>query len=331
MITLAIETSCDDTSVALLENRRVLCNLVSSQIVNPKFTGIVPELAARAHQANLLPVVRSAMERADVRKNQIDLVAATAGPGLLGSLLVGLNFAKALAYGMGVPFIGVNHIEAHMLAAFVEHSNMRFPFVALIVSGGHTMLVHARALGQYEVLGETLDDAAGECYDKVARILGLLKDGQVMGGPVIDRLSQKGDGRMIAFPRPMLKEAGLDFSFSGLKTAVMNFVSQREVSDQADVAASFQEAVVDVLVGKCARALGVTGVPRLVVCGGVAANRRLRERLHGLPQEVFIPSAEYCTDNAAMVAIAGRMHADQGETSALSVRPFAKWERVTQK
>jgi N6-L-threonylcarbamoyladenine synthase len=329
-IVLAVETSCDDTSVAVLRGSQILSNIVSSQAHGLSFGGIVPELASRAHQTNILPVAREALRAADVNKDQISLVAATYGPGLVGSLLVGLNFAKGLAYGMDIPFVGVNHIEAHMFAPFLEFSEFEFPFVALTVSGGHTILVHARALGDYTILGETQDDAAGECFDKVARLLNLRpEDGSVMAGPVIDARARSGDAQKIKFPRPMIRSGDFHFSFSGLKTSVLNHIRKYDHPLQDgeinDVCASFQEAVVDVLVEKTIAAC--TGLPcrTMILSGGVAANTRLRARLKSetdtLGIRLYIPSSKYCTDNAAMIGMTGYLHYRRGERSPLDLAP----------
>jgi len=272
--------------------------------------------------------------------SDIDLVAATQGPGLVGSLLVGLNFAKAFAYGLERPLIGVNHIEAHMIAALLDRPDWTWPFVALIVSGGHTLLVDSRSLHSHLILGRTVDDAAGECFDKVARVLGLLSgDGSVMGGPVIDQFAKAGDATRFAFPRPMLKDDGFNFSFSGLKTAMQNFVAKHGLreEDKEDVCAGFQEAVVDVLCQKSIRACVELGVKRLAVCGGVASNGRLRERIHSaaLPHhiDVAIPPSKYCTDNAAMIGLTGLLHFEAHGPSKLDIKPFASLDapEVTQK
>lgn len=325
MTILGIETSCDDTSVAVLSDAAVLSSLVSSQVGGRHFGGIVPELAARAHQANLLPVVRAALEESGVTKEQIDLVCVTSGPGLIGSLMVGVQFAKGLAFSIGVPLMGVHHMEAHFLAAFIGDDRLEFPFIALIVSGGHTLLVKAEALGIYDVLGETRDDAAGECFDKVARVIGLEpQPGSLMAGPVIDRLAVAGDRQFVNFPRPMLRSDDLNFSFSGLKTAVINCVNQepkttRSVAYVSHICASFQEAVVDVLTEKSMKACRQHGIHRLVLCGGVAANSRLRERMEGMARDsdiaLFIPPKPYCTDNAAMIAWTGWLYHQNGEES----------------
>ncbi len=324
MITLAIETSCDDTAAAVLNDDKILSNVVSSQIEGLSFGGIVPELASRSHMTQLLPVVQNALEKAEINKRELDLVAVTHAPGLIGSLLVGVNFAKAMAFGLHIPVIGVHHIEAHMLAAFIESPQLTFPFIALIVSGGHTQLTLAKALGEYQILGETADDAAGECYDKVARILNLSSDGNsIMAGPVIDKLAQMGNPDFFSFPRPMIKSNDFHFSFSGLKTAVLNFVQKenRTFSEQeiSDICASFQEAVSDVLSEKTIRACRNLGISNVVLCGGVAANSRLRsvlkEKCRSFQIELSIPSPKYCTDNAAMIGITGYKKYSAGSRS----------------
>ncbi|HMW32920.1 MAG TPA: tRNA (adenosine(37)-N6)-threonylcarbamoyltransferase complex transferase subunit TsaD [bacterium] len=332
LITLAIETSCDDTSAAVLRGSSVLSNIVSSQIDGLRFGGIVPELASRAHQANIVPVIRAALSAAYITPDDIGLIAVTKGPGLIGSLLVGVNFAKAMAFGLQKPLVGVNHIEAHVLASFLEKDKPVFPFIALIVSGGHTLLVEAQNPGQYRILGETVDDAAGECFDKTARLLGLTPvEGALMAGPVIDRLASQGNPKAIAFPRPMLQSGDLNFSFSGLKTSVLHFVQkQNQPLAQnllADACASFQEAAVDVLVGKTRAALKTTGICQCVLSGGVAANSRLRARLTEVCAQdgvqLFMPARQYCTDNAAMIGITGLMHYRMGRTDNLGLSPKA--------
>jgi N6-L-threonylcarbamoyladenine synthase len=302
---LGIETSCDETAAAVVEGgHRVRSSVVSSQVdIHARFGGVVPEIASRAHVDLLTPVIAEALVEAGVDGPDLDAVAATCGPGLVGSLLVGVSTAKALALVWDVPFVAVNHLEAHLYAALVEDPSLELPVVVLLVSGGHTMLISMEGHGRYRLLGNTLDDAAGEAFDKVARYLGL----GYPGGPAIDRIAMEGDPDAIAFPRAMYGE-GLDFSFSGLKTAVINHVRKNPDVSTADVAASFQEAVVDVLVTKARRAAQQVGAKGLVLGGGVAANSLLRERflsacvedgVHG-----FLPSRSMCTDNAAMVAAA---------------------------
>ncbi|MDP9402448.1 MAG: tRNA (adenosine(37)-N6)-threonylcarbamoyltransferase complex transferase subunit TsaD [Actinomycetota bacterium] len=303
---LGIETSCDETAAAVVvDGQHALSSVVSSQVdLHARFGGVVPELASRAHLELLPPVVAEAMVEAGLDGDGVDAVAATVGPGLIGSLLVGLSAAKAMAMVWGVPFVGVNHLEAHLYAAFLEEPDLEPPLLVLLASGAHTMVAHMAGHGDYEVLGTTLDDAAGEAYDKVARFLGL----GYPGGPAIDRLAMEGDPTAIAFPRGMAGE-GYDFSFSGLKTSVITYVRKHPDVAVADVAASFQEAVVDVLVSKARAAAAAVGAKGLVLAGGVAANSSLRERVldaciaDGL--RAFLPSRSLCTDNAAMVAAAG--------------------------
>ena len=303
---LGIETSCDETAAAVVvDGHQVLSSVVSSQVdLHAAFGGVVPELASRAHVELLTPVVAEALVEAGIDGDGVGAVAATVGPGLVGSLLVGLSAAKALALVWGVPFVGVNHLEAHIYAAFLEEPDLEPPLVVLIVSGGHTLLVSMEGHGRYRLLGSTIDDAAGEAYDKVARFLGL----GYPGGPAIDRLAMQGDPKAVEFPRGLLRE-GYDFSFSGIKTSVVTYVRKHPDVPVADVAASFQEAVVDVLVTKAQRAAAEVGATGIVLGGGVAANTRLRERVldaciaDGL--RGFLPSRELCTDNAAMVAAAG--------------------------
>ena len=306
MVVLGIETSCDETAAACVRGGTdVLSSVVSSQVdLHARYGGVVPEIASRAHNELIIPVTARALVEAGVDGSRIDAVAATTGPGLIGALLVGVSAAKALALTWGVPFISVNHLEAHLYAAFLEDPELSFPLVVLLVSGGHTMLVCMEDHGRYRLLGSTLDDAAGEAFDKVARFLGL----GYPGGPAIDHEAMSGDPEAIDFPRSMI-DTGLDFSFSGLKTAVVNHVRKHPDVSTADVAASFQAAVVDVLVTKARRAAKEVGATALALGGGVAANSLLREQflgacatdgLHG-----FLPSRSMCTDNAAMIASAG--------------------------
>ena len=303
---LGIETSCDETAAAVVvDGELVLSSVVSSQVdLHARYGGVVPEIASRAHVELLMPVVAQAMVEAGIDEREIDAVAATVGPGLIGSLLVGVSAAKALALVWDVPFVAVNHLEAHLYAAFLEEPDLPLPLVVLLVSGGHTQLVLMEGHGRYRVLGTTLDDAAGEAFDKVARYLGL----GYPGGPAIDRLAMEGDPEAIEFPRAMIDD-GYDFSFSGLKTAVVNHVRKHPEASTADVAASFQAAVVDVLVTKAQRAAATVGANGLVIGGGVAANSLLRERILDACVDAglngFLPSRSMCTDNAAMVAAAG--------------------------
>jgi N6-L-threonylcarbamoyladenine synthase len=314
---LGIETSCDETAAALvMGGTDVASSVVSSQVdLHAQYGGVVPEVASRAHLETLNPIVARAIVEAAVPESRIDAVACTVGPGLIGALLVGVAAAKSFAQAWGVPFVGVNHHEAHLYSAFLEDPSLEFPLVVLLVSGGHTMLVEMRDHGQYRLLGRTIDDAAGEAFDKVARFLGL----GYPGGPAIDREAERGDPEAIAFPRAMMQE-GLDFSFSGLKTSVVNYVRKHPDVSTADVAASFQQAVVDVLVAKARRAAREVGAAGLVLGGGVAANSLLRERFLDACVDDgirgFLPSRSLCTDNAAMIAAAGwfRLRSD-GPTS----------------
>ncbi|MEN9793178.1 MAG: putative O-sialoglycoprotein endopeptidase [Actinomycetota bacterium] len=312
-VVLAIETSCDETAAAVvMGGTDVLSSVVSSQVdIHARFGGVVPEVASRAHIESLVPVVSAAVEQAGIDRTRIDVVAATAGPGLIGALLVGVSAAKGLSLAWDRPFVGVNHLEAHLYAGLLDDPSLAFPLVVLLVSGGHTLIVEMRGHGDYRVLGRTIDDAAGEAFDKVARWLDL----GYPGGPAIDRTARAGDRSAIAFPRAMLHD-GLDVSFSGLKTAVVNHVRRHPDVTAADVAASFQEAVVDVLCIKTLRAAAQVGARGIVLGGGVSANSRLREEMSargaeaGIP--VALPSREMCTDNAAMIGAAAwhRLAAD---------------------
>ncbi|HZX56885.1 MAG TPA: tRNA (adenosine(37)-N6)-threonylcarbamoyltransferase complex transferase subunit TsaD [Ilumatobacteraceae bacterium] len=305
-VVLGIETSCDETAAGLvMGGSDVLSSVVSTQVdLHAQYGGVVPEIASRAHLDLLNPVVARAIVEAGVEPDRIDAVACTIGPGLVGALLVGVSAAKALAMTWDVPFIGVNHMEAHLYAAFLEDQSLEMPLVVLLVSGGHTMLIEMRDHGSYRLLGQTIDDAAGEAFDKVARFLDL----GYPGGPAIEQEAKRGDPTAIAFPRALLND-GLDFSFSGLKTSVINYVRKNPDVSAADVAASFQEAVVDVLVLKARRAAAGVGARGLVLGGGVAANTALRLRSVAAGKEdsipVFLPSRAMCTDNAAMIAAAG--------------------------
>lgn len=318
-LVLGIETSCDDTSVAVLEDGRTLrAHLIAAQDVHRLYGGVVPELASRAHLQLLPRLVARALSEAGVAAGELTAVAVTRAPGLVGSLVVGVAFARAYGAALGIPVVGVNHIEAHLHAATLEHGDSPLPAVALVVSGGHTELVEVRGFGLYRWLGSTRDDAAGEAYDKVAKLLGL----GFPGGPVLDRLAERGNRMAFAFPRPMLNRADLDFSFSGLKTAVALVVGGLGPPPYAetllaDLAASFQAAVMDTLVGKTLRAVDQVGARALGVGGGVAANRELRARLaagceeRGIPLRV--PSSRLCADNAAMIALVGSWMLERGE------------------
>ncbi|MBI5475492.1 MAG: tRNA (adenosine(37)-N6)-threonylcarbamoyltransferase complex transferase subunit TsaD [Ignavibacteriales bacterium] len=323
MIILGIESSCDETSAAVLADGKLKSNIISSQLIHQQYGGIVPELASRAHQRLIVPVVEQALTVAQIKKEQLNAVAVTHGPGLMGALLVGMSFAKALAYGLKIPLIGINHMEAHMYSNFIDDPKPAFPFLCLIVSGGHTQLVYVREPLQHELLGETLDDAAGEAYDKVGKMLGL----GFPGGPVIDKLAKEGNPNFVKFPRSYLDPGKYDFSFSGIKTSVLYWLRDHGYRNNenikpipkqelADLCASFQAAVVDVLVRKTIQAARDLGVQDIAVAGGVSANSELRARLKSVSEEngfkLFIPAFEYCTDNGAMIAQLGAMKLENG-------------------
>jgi len=318
-ICLAIETSCDETSIAIVKDgTEVLSNIVSSQIdLHAEFGGVVPEVASRLHLETLAPILKQALDSANISEDQIDLVAATHGPGLIGALLVGVSAAKALAFAWDKPYIGVNHVEGHLFASFLESPELRAPFVILLVAGGHTQIVHVVDKGDYKILGSTIDDAAGEAFDKVARYMGL----GYPGGPIIDKLATKGDASAVKFPSG-LNNGSFDFSFSGLKTAVVNYVRANPDTSDADIVASFQEAVVDVLVKKTVAAAESVNVADICIGGGVAANTRLRKKLAEacLSKNInfVVPSKEYCTDNAAMIAAAAHWRFEKDGPSGLS-------------
>lgn len=322
---LGIETSCDDTAAAVLDGTGLRSSVISSQLVHAKYGGVVPELASRDHQRYVVPVVSEALQEAGISKEELGGIAVTYGPGLAGSLLVGLSFAKAMSLALRVPFIGVNHLEGHMYSVFLDEPAPRFPYLCLIVSGGHTQLVRVDEGFEHESLGHTRDDAAGEAFDKVAKLMGL----GYPGGPVIDRLAQDGDPSFHDFPRSNLP--GFDFSFSGLKTAVLYFLNQYNEQERSaflekhmvDVCASFQQAVIDMLMTTLRRAIRRTGLKRVAVVGGVSANQGLRKALASLSAddgiELFMPSMRFCTDNAAMIAITGYQKLVQRGPSPLTL------------
>jgi N6-L-threonylcarbamoyladenine synthase len=329
MKVLGIETSCDETAAAVYDGRAGLLGhcLYSQVSMHAQYGGVVPELASRDHVRRLLPLIESVLAEAGVQPGGIDGVAYTAGPGLAGALLVGGAVARSLALAWDRPALGVHHLEGHLLAPMLESDPPTFPFLALLVSGGHTLLAEVRGLGDYRIIGSSLDDAAGEAFDKTAKLLGL----PYPGGPALARLAEQGRPSGYRFPRPMLDRPGLDFSFSGLKTAVV--VATRGASlteqDRADVAREFQQAVVETLVAKCARAATRTGLSTLVVAGGVGANQHLRRELNALGARaglrILYPRPEFCTDNAAMIAYAGHCRLSAGEHDDLAIRAAARW------
>lgn len=329
MLLLGIETSCDETGVALYDSARgLLAHALHSQVkLHAEYGGVVPELASRDHVRKLLPLLQEIFRQAGVTSHAIEGVAYTRGPGLIGALLVGAAIGRGLAWGWGVPTIGVHHMEGHLLAPMLEPEPPEFPFVALLVSGGHSLLVEVKGIGQYRILGESVDDAAGEAFDKTAKLLGL----PYPGGPALARLAEQGDPRRFRFPRPMTDRPGCDFSFSGLKTAAINTWRGLEptAENRADVARAFEEAVVDTLAIKCRRALRATGLQRLVVAGGVGANQRLRERLRTLAAEldgrVYYPRLEFCTDNGAMIAYAGWRRLTAGLHDDATIEVLPRW------
>lgn len=329
MLVLGIESSCDDTAVAIFDSEHgLLAKSKYSQIeLHNEFGGVVPELASRDHSRKMVPLIRHTLSEANKSLSDLEAICYTSGPGLIGALLAGVSTGASLAYALGIPGLGVHHMEGHLLAPMLETEQPAFPFVALLVSGGHTLLVAVKGVGQYEVLGESLDDAAGEAFDKTAKLLGL----GYPGGPALAKLALQGTPDVYTFPRPMTNRPGLDFSFSGLKTFALNTWQQSKQTEQdkANIARAFEEAVVDTLYIKCKRALEQTGLNTLVVAGGVSANLSLRTRLADLMQAqkglVFYPGLEFCTDNAAMIAYAGCQRLLLGEQDGLEIRVRPRW------
>ncbi len=330
---LGIESSCDDTSAAVLKDRLILSNVIANQDIHKSYGGVVPELASRAHQQNIIPVVEVALQKAKIQKNQLNGIAFTRGPGLLGSLLVGTSFAKAFALGLNIPIIEVNHMKAHILAHFVEvkpdSPHPEFPFLCLTVSGGHTQIVKVNSPSDMEILGKTIDDAAGEAFDKAAKIMGL----PYPGGPEIDKLAKQGNPKAFSFPEPKIQ--GLNYSFSGLKTAFLYFLRDQLKLDaafieknKADIAASIQDTIIRVLLSKLRRAARETAISQVAIAGGVSANSSLRHQLQKMAEKenwrVFIPDFQFTTDNAAMIAMTGYFKYIENDFASQDVAPYAK-------
>ncbi|MCX6282144.1 MAG: tRNA (adenosine(37)-N6)-threonylcarbamoyltransferase complex transferase subunit TsaD [Bacteroidetes bacterium] len=331
---LGIESSCDDTAAAVIANDVILSNIAANQDIHASYGGVVPELASRAHQQNIIPVIHTALQRANIGKNQLSAVAYTRGPGLLGSLLVGASFSKAFSMGLGIPLIEVNHLQAHILAHFIRNENRSnpvpsFPFLCLTVSGGHTQIVIVKDHFDMHIIGQTIDDAAGETFDKAAKIMGL----PYPGGPEVDKLAKEGDQSRFSFSKPIIP--GLDFSFSGLKTSILYFLRDRLKEDEnfieknkADLCASIQHTILDILLSKLEKAAQETGIPEIAIAGGVSANSGLRSRLEALKYskgwKVYIPPLAYTTDNAAMIAVTGYFKFLNKDFANQSDAPYAR-------
>lgn len=331
---LAIESSCDDTSAAVLYNGKVLSNVVANQKIHEAYGGVVPELASRAHQQNIVPVVHQALAKANIDKKQLSAIAFTCGPGLMGSLLVGTSFAKSLAYGLELPLIEVNHMQAHILAHFIDedgYDKPEFPFLALTISGGHTQIVKVKSYFDMEVIGETIDDAVGEAFDKSAKIMGL----PYPGGPLVDKYAQLGNPKAFAFPKPNVQ--GLNFSFSGLKTSIMYFIQNMEKEDPDfvaknlnDICASIQQTIINIIMDKLKKAVKQTGIKQIAIGGGVSANSGIRSTLKEAEKrygwKTFIPKFEYTTDNAAMIGIVGYLKYQENEFTDENVAAKARYQ-----
>jgi N6-L-threonylcarbamoyladenine synthase len=330
MILLAIESSCDETSAAIMVDGELKSNVISTQLIHSEWGGVVPELASRAHQKSIIPVVQEALQKANINKNDLNAIAFTRGPGLLGALMVGTSFAKSLALSLDIPLIEVNHMQAHVLAHFIEEPRPKFPFLCLTVSGGHTQLVWVEGPLNMQIIGETQDDAVGEAFDKTAKLIGL----PYPGGPLIDKLAKEGNPDK--YPFPMGEMPGLDFSFSGIKTSILYFL-QKEVKlnpnfieeNKADICASVQKTLIEILLRKVKKAMREKKCSSIAIAGGVSANSGLRKRLQELGEEnhwdVFIPAFSYCTDNAGMIAMAGHFKCEAGEFCGQDVSPLARY------
>ncbi|MBO6515501.1 MAG: tRNA (adenosine(37)-N6)-threonylcarbamoyltransferase complex transferase subunit TsaD [Bacteroidia bacterium] len=332
MTLLAIESSCDDTAAAVIHNGKMRSNVVASQEIHEQYGGVVPELASRAHQQHIVPVVDAALKQAGITKQQLSGIAFTQGPGLLGSLMVGASFAKSMALGLNIPLIAVNHLDAHVLAHFIGNNEPGFPFLSLLVSGGHTQIVKVNSPSDFEILGKTRDDAAGEAFDKTAKMLGL----PYPGGPVLDKLASTGDPHKFQFPDSRVGE--LDFSFSGLKTAVLYFIRDQRSSNPEfveqnlnDICASIQHTIVSYLMRKLKKAVDQTGIQEIALAGGVSANSYLRMRFqelaHARGWKVFVPALEYCTDNAAMIAQTAYFRFKEQQFADQDIVPYARMEK----
>ena len=330
MILLAIESSCDETSAAIMVDGELKSNVISTQLIHSEWGGVVPELASRAHQKSIIPVVQEALQKANINKNDLNAIAFTRGPGLLGALMVGTSFAKSLALSLNIPLIEVNHMQAHVLAHFIEEPRPQFPFLCLTVSGGHTQLVWVEGPLNMQIIGETQDDAVGEAFDKTAKLIGL----PYPGGPLIDKMAKEGNPD--TYPFPMGEMPGLDFSFSGIKTAILYFL-QKEVKlnpnfieeNKADICASVQKTLIEILLRKVKKAMREKNCNSIAIAGGVSANSGLRKTLQELGEEhhweVFIPAFSYCTDNAGMIAMAGHFKFEAGEFCGQDVSPLARY------
>lgn len=328
---LGIETSCDETAAAVLIDGRIASNVVATQEIHVKYGGVLPEMASRLHQENIIPVVSEALEQAEVDKSDLSAIAFTRGPGLIGCLLVGSSFAKGLALSLDLPLLAVNHMEAHVLAHFIEEPRPKFPFICLTVSGGHTQLVMVKDYLQLSILGQTIDDAAGEAFDKTAKMLGLAYP----GGPLMDKYAQAGSADRFEFPEPRVD--GFDFSFSGLKTSVLYFLQKQSKEDESfveknrdDLCASIQKTIVDALMHKVVFASNETGIKEIAISGGVSANSFLRSEVERIGQEkgwnTYVPKFEYCTDNGAMIAMAGWLQFKAGKFASQEISPVARWK-----